>query len=161
MFSYFWSSEKPIEDYTQITEDEKKSLATKLVDRVGEYFSSVQTKGLLVTGTAAISLLGLNKIRGIGATPTITNGNGISTITGTDTAGAITTTSTSGVTVTFSSAFTSPPRVVFSAKNSITAINIRSFHVSSTTTGFTINMEPLTTPLGVGDNLQFNYIVVQ
>jgi hypothetical protein len=147
MFSYFWPSEKPIEDYTQITEDEKKSLATKLVDRVGEYFSSVQTKGLLVTGTAAISLLGLNKIRGIGATPTLTiPANG--TVTGTDTAGKLTM-SSGAVTVTFSKPFSTAPHVALGPINPDATVAVIT---EVTTTGFTITSV---------SGSQMYYIVVQ
>jgi len=146
MFSYFWPSEKPIEDYTQITEDEKKSLADKLVDKVGEYFSSVQTKGLLVTGSAAISLLGLKKIRGLGATPTITTGTG--TITGTDTAGKLTM-SAGVVTVTFSTLFSSIPHIALGPINSDAA--------AATITGVTTGGFTITSASGS----QMYYIVVQ
>jgi hypothetical protein len=134
-----WSSEKPIEDYTQITEDEKKSLATKLVDRIAEYFSSVQTKGLLVIGNAAISLLGVNKIRGLGATPVNRIPNHPdweATITGTDTAGKVIFKGPSDVAITFSSPFSTPPHVVL-GPISTNAVNAGITNVSET--GFTIS----------------------
>lgn len=148
MYAYFWPEEKPIEDYTLITDDEKTSLSDKLVDKISAYFTSVQTKGLLVTGSSSIKLLGANKIKSLGSVPTISAGLGVGTptvltVTGTDTSGTIsvtTGTATLGtlLNIIFTSPYTTAPVVVFSAANEISGNHITRVHADSTTTGFSL-----------------------
>ena len=149
MYAYFWPEEKPIEDYTLITDDEKTSLSDKLVDKISSYFTSVQTKGLLVTVSSAIQLLGANKIKGLGSVPTISAGPGVGTptvltVTGTDTSGTISVTTGTAVgnativNIVFTSPYTTAPRVVFSAANEISATHISRVHADSTTSGLSL-----------------------
>jgi len=171
MFSYIWpTEEKNIDDYTLISDEEKTSLSSKLVDKISSYFSSVQTKGLLVTVSSAIKLMGANKIRGLGVTPAIAAGAGVGTPTvltvgGTDTSGTVTvTTGTAAgsnvlVTVTFTSAYTTAPKVIFSANNEITGTHISRVYATSTTTGF--SMMCSSTALSNTTQYQWNYIVIQ
>lgn len=171
MLSYFWPTEqKTLEDYASISEEEKTGLLSKTVDRISAYFNSVQTKGLLVTVSSAITLMGANKIKGLGLTPTVAAGTGVGTptvltVTGTDTAGSINVTTGTAVgsavltTVTFTSAFTTAPRVIFSAANEITGTHIGRVYVTATTTGFSLMSS--STALSNTTQYQWNYHVIQ
>lgn len=171
MFSYFWpSEEKTIEDYACASEEEKSSLSKKVVDRISAYFTSLQTKGLLVTVSSAITLMGANKMKGLGLVPTIAEGTGVGTptvltVTGTDTAGTVTVTTGTTVasniltTVTFTSAYTTAPKVVFSAANEIAGTHTSRVYVTSTTTGFSLMNS--SAALSNTTQYQWNYHVIQ
>lgn len=171
MFSYFWPTDKKaIEDYASISEEEKTSLLTKTVDSISAYFSSVQTKGLLVTVSSAITLMGANKIKGLGLVPTVVAGLGVGTptglaVTGTDTSGMINVTTGTAVgsniltTVTFTSAYTTAPKVIFSAANENAGTHYSRVYVTSTTTGFSLVCS--STALSNTTQYQWNYHVIQ
>lgn len=170
MLSYFWSNPKNEIDYTAISDDEKTSLSEKLTEKISSYFSSVQTKGLLVTVSSAITLMGAYKLKGLGLAPTIVAGTGVGTpsvltLTGTDTSGIITVTtgtavaSNNIVSVTFKTPFTTAPQIVFSPLNEISGTQISQVHVSSSVTGFSLVCS--STPLSNTSQYQWSYIVVQ
>lgn len=171
MLSYFWpTEEKTLEDYASISEEEKTGLLSKTVDRISAYFNSVQTKGLLVTVSSAITLMGANKIKGLGLAPTIAAGTGVGTptvltVTGTDTSGTVTVTTGTAVasnaltTVTFTSAYTTTPKVVFSPANEIAGTHISRVYVTSTTAGFSLMCS--STALSDTTQYQWNYHVIQ
>lgn len=170
MYAYFWPEEKTVDDYTSITDDEKRSLSDKLLDKISTYFTSVQTKGLLVTVSSAIALMGANKIKGLGLVPTISAGAGVGTptvltVSGTDTSGTITVTtgtaigSTALVNIVFASPYTTAPRVVFSPANEISGTHISRVYTTSTTTGFSLVCS--STSLSNTTQYQWNYHVVQ
>lgn len=171
MLSYFWPSEETISpDYTSISQDQKDTLSQNLVGKISEYFTSVQTKGLLVTISAAITLLGANKLRGLGVAPSISAGLGVGTpsaltVSGTDVSGVVAvTTGTAAAsnilaTVTFTSPYTTAPVVVFSPANETTGTHISRVHVESSTTGFSL----VCSSVALSDTTAYrwNYHVIQ